>query len=71
MIDFTVKVTTSKSNKKLVCECVDPPPFFLGHTYTFELDENDGKTRIRFTETGFEDQDDAYANINFSWGKYF
>ena len=69
-IEFIVKVTALEVNKKIVWECVDTTMPFVGHTYTFELDENDGKTRILLTVLGFEEQNDMYANMNFSWGKY-
>ena len=69
-IEFIVKVTALEVNKKIVWECVDTTMPFVGHSYTFELDESDGKTRILLTELGFEQQDDMYANMNFSWGKY-
>ena len=69
-IDFIVKVIELEVNKKIGWECVETTLPFVGHIYTFELDENDGKTRIRLTEDGFEEQDDMYANMNFSWGKY-
>ena len=69
-IDFIVKVTELEVNKKIGWECVETTLPFVGHIYTFELDENDGKTRIRLTEDGFEEQDDMYANMNFRWGKY-
>jgi uncharacterized protein YndB with AHSA1/START domain len=69
-IDFQAKVTTRNSNQKLVWECVDSSLPFVGHVYTFELDENDGKTRVMFTELGFEKQDNTYTNINYSWAEY-
>ena len=69
-IEFIVKVTALEVNKKIVWECVDTNMPFVGHSYTFELGESDGKTRILLTELGFEQQDDMYANMNFSWGKY-
>lgn len=69
-INFIVKVIELEVNKKIGWKCVETSLPFVGHTYTFELDENDGKTRVRLTEIGFEEQDDMYANMNFSWGKY-
>ena len=69
-IEFIVKVTALEVNKKIVWECVDTTMPFVGHTYTFELDESDAKTRILLTVLGFEEQNDMYANMNFSWGKY-
>ena len=34
------------------------------------MDENNGKTRVRYSYEGFEEMDDAYANMNYSSGKY-
>ena len=36
----------------------------------YDLDENNGKTRVRYSYEGFEEMDDAYANMNYSSGKY-
>ena len=36
----------------------------------YDLDENDGKTRVRYTYEGFSDIDDAFANMNYSSAKY-
>jgi len=41
-----------------------------GTTITFYLDENDGKTRVRFTQDGWKEADDMYASVNFSWALY-
>jgi uncharacterized protein YndB with AHSA1/START domain len=42
----------------------------LGHIMKYDLDENNGKTRVRFTHDGFEEMDDFYANMNYSSAKY-
>jgi len=34
----------------------------LGHIMKYDLDENNGKTRVRFTHEGFLEMDDFYAN---------
>jgi hypothetical protein len=36
----------------------------------YDLDENDGKTRVRYAYEGFLDLDDAFANMNYSSAKY-
>ena len=36
----------------------------------YDLDENDGKTRVRYTYEGFKDIDDSFANMNYSSAKY-
>jgi uncharacterized protein YndB with AHSA1/START domain len=56
--------------ESLEWECVEASIPMVGHSFRFELDENDGKTRVRFTHIGFEAQDDSYANMNYSWAKY-
>ena len=57
-IEFIVKVTALEVNKKIVWECVDTTMPFVGHTYTFDLDESDAKTRILLTVLGFEEPGD-------------
>lgn len=42
----------------------------VGHSFRFDFDENDGKTRARFAHLGFDAQDDMYANMNYSLAKY-
>jgi hypothetical protein len=36
----------------------------------YDLDENDGKTRVRYSYEGFSEIDDSYANMNYSSAKY-
>ncbi len=66
----TMKVVEQIPNEKLVWECVARSEGWLGHTFVFALDENDGKTRIRFSHNGWQEQDDFYAHCSFSWGRY-
>ena len=42
----------------------------IGHETTFDLEQVNGKTRIRFSQSGFSEKNDLYAGINYSWGKY-
>ena len=65
----TFKVVEVQANERLVWECLTDNGW-LGHTFVFELDQNDGKTRIRFSHNGWEDQGDFYAGCSFSWGRY-
>ena len=65
-----MKVITQESPNKLVWECVGSDHGWKGHHFTFELDENDNKTRVRFTHAGWKHQDDFYAHCSFSWGRY-
>ena len=42
----------------------------IGHLMKYDLDENDGKTRVRYSYEGFSEIDDSYANMNYSSAKY-
>ncbi len=63
-------VTEQIPNEKLVWQCSKDDHGWQGNTFTFSLDENDGKTRIRFSHDGWEEQDDFYASCCFSWSRY-
>ena len=64
-----MKVTRSVQDALVEWESVNDHGW-LGHIFRFELDENDGKTRVRFSHNGFEEADDFYAICCFSWGRY-
>ena len=65
-----MKVKESQSPQKVTWECVESNHGWKGHTFTFTLDENEGKTRVRFSHDGWKELDDFYAICNFSWGRY-
>jgi uncharacterized protein YndB with AHSA1/START domain len=65
-----MKVTGLKQNDKVSWECVASPHGWVGNTFSISLDENEGKTRVRFSHDGWEKQDDFYAGCCFSWGRY-
>ena len=65
-----MKVSESTENKYIQWECVASPHGWVGNTLAFELDDNDGKTRVRFSHDRWKEQDDYYAICCFSWGRY-
>ena len=58
-----------QTSSSLTWECVEHDDW-MGHVLRFELDQNDGKTRVRFTHSGWEHQNDFYALCNFTWARY-
>jgi len=70
MVGPEMKVIEIISNEKITWECVASPFGWVGNTFTFFLDENDGKTRVRFSQDGWTEQGDFYAACSFSWGRY-
>ena len=69
-VDFHTKVIELVTNEKIVMECVATSLPLVGQKVTYELDQNDEKTRVRFSQDGFDELDDFYANMNFSASKY-
>jgi uncharacterized protein YndB with AHSA1/START domain len=65
-----MKVIQLNPDQKVIWECVASPFGWDGNKITFFLDQNEGKTRVRFTHEGWKEQDDFYAICNFSWGRY-
>ena len=67
---FVAEIEELIQGEKLVWKGLEADIPVAGHRFIFELDKNGDKTRVRFTHTGYIEQDDAYANMNYSWGKY-
>ncbi|MFN0276659.1 MAG: SRPBCC family protein [Chitinophagales bacterium] len=65
-----MKVVEITPNERIKWECVAGSDGWIGHTFTFFLDENDGKTRVRFSHELWPEDDDFYAACCFSWGRY-
>jgi uncharacterized protein YndB with AHSA1/START domain len=65
-----MKVIEVKPNELVKWECVGKNDGWAGHIFTFHLDNNENKTRIRFEQSGWKETGDFYASCNFSWGRY-
>ena len=63
---FKFKVVAIKQNEFVHLEVLESEFDNVGHIMKYDLDENDGKTRVRYTYEGFEEMDDSYANMNYS-----
>ena len=67
---FKFKVVVLIPNKSVHIECVESEWENIGHVMKYDLEENGEKTRVRYSYNGFSEMDDAYANMNYSSGKY-
>lgn len=65
-----MKVVESKPGEMISWECIASPHGWVGNRLTFSLDENEGKTRVRFAHNGWEEDNDFYAICSFTWGRY-
>jgi uncharacterized protein YndB with AHSA1/START domain len=70
IVTMTFKVLELKPNESVKWECISGNDDWIGTIITFFLDENDGKTRVRFEHAGWKETGDHYANCCFSWGRY-
>lgn len=68
--EFKFKVVELVTNESIHLEIVESKFDNTGHLMKYDLDENDGKTRVRYTYEGFSEMDDSYANMNYSSAKY-
>ena len=67
---FKFKVIAIIQKESVYLEIVESEFGNVGHIMKYDLDENDGKTRVRYTYEGFDEMDDSYANMNYSSAKY-
>ena len=65
-----MKVMVMIPNDFVEWECVNSAPDWIGTKISFTLDENDGKTRVRFEHAGWKETGDFYAACSFSWARY-
>jgi len=70
LAEFKFKVVDLTQNKSVHLEIVESKFDNVGHLMKYDLDENDGKTRVRYTYEGFSEMDDSYSNMNYSSAKY-
>ena len=68
--EIKFKVISLTQNESVYLEIVESKFDNVGHVMKYELDENDGKTRVRYTYEGFSEMDDSYSNMNYSSAKY-
>jgi len=64
------KVVGLKEHEEVKWECTAGLYGWQDGIITISLDENEGKTRVRFHHEGLEGPDDVVAAFNFSWGRY-
>ena len=67
---FLIAKCNEIQNEKITWEFIESSMPIESLFMTYELSENEGKTRVRFTYGNFSEKSDFYANQNFSSAKY-
>jgi uncharacterized protein YndB with AHSA1/START domain len=67
---FLIAKCNEIENEKITWEFLESSMPIESLFMTYELSENEGKTRVRFTYGNFSEKSDFFANQNFSSAKY-
>ena len=67
---FLIAKCNEIQNEKITWEIIESSMPIESLFMTYELSENEDKTRVRFTFGDFSEKSDFYANQNFSSAKY-
>lgn len=65
-----MKVTRLVANQRVQWECLEGDAEWVGTRFVFELEEEDGKTVVRFGHTHWREATDFMASCNYHWGCY-
>jgi uncharacterized protein YndB with AHSA1/START domain len=65
-----MKVIAMSKNEWLQWECIAGPDDWLGTRIRFELNDSNGKTRVRFEHACWKHANDFFAGCTFTWGRY-
>lgn len=65
-----MKVTNLVPNKEAEWECINSIEEWIGTTISFDLEEKNGTTILRFTQCGWKEITDTFAACNYDWGRF-
>jgi uncharacterized protein YndB with AHSA1/START domain len=65
-----MEITELTHNKKVEWKITHSIDEWMGTTISFDLEEKEGKTNLRFTHSGWKATTDTYAGSNYDWGRF-
>jgi uncharacterized protein YndB with AHSA1/START domain len=65
-----MKVTGLSLDKRTEWECVNSIEEWIGTRISFELEDREEKTLLRFTHGGWQALTDTFADCNYSWALF-
>jgi uncharacterized protein YndB with AHSA1/START domain len=65
-----MKVTELISNKKAQWECIDSIEEWIGTSISFNLEEKNGNTLVRFTHGDWQAVTDTFAGCSYDWARF-
>lgn len=65
-----MRIVALEDDSRVEWECLVGDPEWVGTRLVFSLEENEGRTTVRFSHGGWRDMTDFFASCNFNWGFY-
>lgn len=62
-----MRVDELVTDKKILWQCVDSDPEWIGTTISFDMEEKNGKTSIIFRQMNWEEVTAFYRVCNYNW----
>ncbi len=66
----SMEVVAIEPLSKVGWRCIAGTPDWINTEISFQLDENENKTRMRFAHKHWQTNGDFYAQCSYSWGRY-
>lgn len=64
------KVTKMVPNQKVEWQCINAIEEWIGTTVSFDLEEKDGNTVLRFNHSNWKSATDTFASCNYDWAHF-
>ena len=65
-----MKVTMLNPNRKVEWHCINSLEEWIGTNISFDLEEKNGRTILRFAHSGWKAITDIFAGCNYDWGRF-
>ena len=65
-----LKVTDLVPNRTVEWVCINSIEEWIGTTISFNLEEKDGKTILRFAHSAWKKATDTFAECNYHWAQF-
>lgn len=65
-----MKITALEPGRRVEWECVEGDKEWIGTTFLFDLESDQGHTVLRFTHADWREETDFFAHCNYHWGYY-
>ena len=65
-----LKVTSLETNKKVEWQCIKSIEEWIGTNISFDLEEKNGDTLLRFAHADWRTVTDMFASCNYNWALF-